>query len=1124
MHAFILPPSTLTSPSSISTFHPSHTPIFPQPLRLPLRLHAKLQPPSNRSPPSTSSPKPRASLPPILILLAETAIQLSIAAFAIFASLLARTRFLAFASAFFAVPQVLWSIRRYLNHRSRLAAVAGESDGFEQLPHAVATKTPDLHTLVTGQAQSLRYAMDQVERSAVEREDRRNASIAHTLSSLHSAMRDLHQVVETRNRVDAVAPVPLVAEVEVLRGKLREVEREKSELEEKLGMAEVNLEEAKRGGERASDELEEALRREVELREQVEALSVRGARLDDVLEQLERTERRNDELRQKILGGVREREEWKGRAGDAERKARRVQNLLRMLKERFGIRDEDPEERKRSEEDELDAQGRERRSFEPGSLLYEELLGEDEKRVLSESPEWPDGALQGGNSDKERQARLQGLPPDGGFGATSENPSKDGRGQLQGVDENTPQLPGTGVDNVFSFSRGEFEGSVQENGEVDLRKSDDRAVDLTDEDSTSEGGVDSSAESDGWASVVDSSQRLSTEFEGGREESPSGNEFADPARHDSSILSDSSKPDSWQRQGTASETGPHEIEEGSADETLSRGRDPQWFKEESGSNAVRNKAISERGNSNSVDELEEKGQSSGVSSSNFGSDSDNVIRGNTWGEITAPLTTAPGDIGPKLSNENSEKKGMDSSATDSGGAMLTIGMESSDSGCSPNGGIVSSKDGAGTDEISLKPFSTSEFLQSREQCTEGVSEDSLKTPADVDVDASQNFVGGASNNSSFAAANLKEKKHIPVPSAGEASSAPENPQHSMHAASGPESAVDRYPNAPLQDKALDQKNVEDEDTSDVPLSPTAVLGVNDLSSDGFRYGNCTNIEQDKAGSRFSNIGEEKVYKAVKVTLEEQEQNQESKTAAKSETVVTGPEWQADKAKSSVGTDSTGSTEIGWSSDDQRKLSSSELRASASELVRKARRRGLAVSQSGRLFQSAVSKLEAAMELEEERWLTEGQLGATLVSWAKTNIGDGKARGMLERALELLSRSMEAGEEDEGVICSLGLCLCLLGSTSEAGKARGYYERACELYDGLLERNEESRVGYFNCGLAYISLGRLGKSTQESESECREWLEKAEARFQRAAEMDPDDVKAQMYVEDCRREIAEFEAV
>lgn len=198
-----------------------------------------------------------------------------------------------------------------------------------------------------------------------------------------------------------------------------------------------------------------------------------------------------------------------------------------------------------------------------------------------------------------------------------------------------------------------------------------------------------------------------------------------------------------------------------------------------------------------------------------------------------------------------------------------------------------------------------------------------------------------------------------------------------------------------------------------------------------------------------------------------------------------------------------------------------------DLVKRGRQRGLSVNEADTFFQKAVDKLEEALTnarkmvepslLESTQSMIEGELGSSLVAWAKINIPDGSSREKLERAEKLLIRRVEMAPDDTGAMFSAGLCLSLLAAIGNGMEARDLYEQACGTFEKLLNIDDQSRIACFNCGLSYISLARIEDAETDAVAQ-KEWTEKALRQFERALVLKPGDAKATAYADECRRQL------
>lgn len=200
----------------------------------------------------------------------------------------------------------------------------------------------------------------------------------------------------------------------------------------------------------------------------------------------------------------------------------------------------------------------------------------------------------------------------------------------------------------------------------------------------------------------------------------------------------------------------------------------------------------------------------------------------------------------------------------------------------------------------------------------------------------------------------------------------------------------------------------------------------------------------------------------------------------------------------------------------------EVIKDAENLVKRARRRGLSLVDADRIFFQAHAKLESLLDRldddSSDRSRVEGALGSCLVSWVKVDIANEEASSRLERAILLLERRVEQAKDDATALFNAGLCLCLFAANGKIEDARECYERACEFYDQLLVVEPQSRIGFFNCGLAYISWGRIAVSAEENDELCKEIFQKAVERFEKSLELRPGDGKALSYLEESQKQL------
>lgn len=214
-------------------------------------------------------------------------------------------------------------------------------------------------------------------------------------------------------------------------------------------------------------------------------------------------------------------------------------------------------------------------------------------------------------------------------------------------------------------------------------------------------------------------------------------------------------------------------------------------------------------------------------------------------------------------------------------------------------------------------------------------------------------------------------------------------------------------------------------------------------------------------------------------------------------------------------------------DEEEPRSAEEVIADAEKLIKRGRRRGLALADVDSIFCQAHAKLEnllARVGDDPVRSRVEGALGSCLVSWVKVDIANEEARSRLERAISLLERRIEQTEDDATALFNAGLCLCLFAATGKIEDARACYERACEFYEQLLVIEPQSRIGFFNCGLAYISLGRIAVSAGDDAKLCKEIMKKAVARFEKSLELKPGDGKALSYLEESQKQLDSLQGI
>lgn len=969
---------------------------------------------------------------PIWRLLAETAIQLTVAGFAVAASVIAKAKFFAFASAFLSVPQVVFSVQRFLGERQRQAGPEELSDTSGELqvpsksamPSAVIQREPEesstallttaaIRTAIAEEVDGLRCAVEQAERATLEREQFRNTSIAEAIASLDGGIRSLRRTVETRNQVERAAPFAIVSELELVRSRLKHAEQEKTELQMKLQTAEVNFEEAKRQGERARSEADEALRKELLLQTELATVSSRLARLDEITDRLERAERLNDELKEKLIAGSREQEDLRQSAADAERRVLRVENISRMLRERLqsitGVASEaskKPRPRSDSDQKEQDTEEkfwekrlRRRGSFNRDSLLYQELMGKEREGYVGQ--EWPEGALQGGRKSNKGKTQVDKLPPDGGFGTFRALAAGQDFKQLSGSEDENARLPDTASEKAFSFSRGEFDDAPKgvpgqlaaqapENREEHppTLMSEDRP-DLPD-----------------YESISVENEEVSPAVNGGEEPHEAVN-----------------RPPKYT-------TGEGSVPEGQLQET-SDGRISASLPSNV-NNDVHETTLTRAANSlPSTQETPTPGQT-------FGSGSSDETARNDLGEVDG--TGAAAEQGP--SSKTPSKRRRHASPFDGQGEKVQSSNDSLADAVTETSATLSSEAHRRSPDRSAKG--------TMETDSAGKLDQSVPGPAEAHSDISNGDIPEVGSHN-LAADELQ---------ASQGSSQSNSFQAHIEESMPPRSRLES-----------EQQESERPQVREQGTEPSY---------------QCASEEELKDSSSEGQSGLPRAQTEGEGTASE-----------------TGP--------------------VRSSEDQVEAPSVLELVHSATDLVKKARRRGLAVAQADVLFSKAVTKLGDAVILGASGAEFDSQFGSAYLAWAKVNLADVGASLRLVRALGHLSRSLELRPDDETTVFNTGLCLCLLASTSQDGRAKQYYVRACEFYEKLLQLNGMSRIGSFNCGLAYISLARLTEAEGDSSSEiCREYFRVAADRFRRSLELKPGDAKATAYLKDCERHLAELQ--
>lgn len=981
-----------------------------------------MHPASEPGPGRTVSETP--GIEPIWRFLAETAIQLTIAGFAVAASVVAKTRFYAFASAFLCIPQVVLSVRRFLREidfqtgnqvlpetkPEELEESTAIENKVEETAEALINSTI-IRSAVAEEVDALRHSIEQMETATLQREHARNRSIAEALASLDEGIRAVRRTVEARNQIENSTPFALVAELEQTQSRLKDAEREKAELQIKLQVAEANLAEAKRQGEKGRREADDVFQRELLLRTELATVSSRLARLDEVTERLDTAERRNDELREELVSGSREQENLRQSAADAERRFLRVENISRILREKLQAitgrgsesrkgqdkRDRDVDADAEAEDEFWQRRLRKRASLPgPGSLLYQELLGGSKEGDTSK--EWPQAPLEGGSKEKKRRAQLENLPADGGFGSASASAVP--KEQSDGQSGPKGRLPSSTGDTIFSFSRGEFDRS-----EPPVSKTLSAAPQAEGE-RQHEGSDGRTAE--------DSSVNTGLEEEPVRQEHVAS---------DNSVLPVQDNEESDETPSSGAPVGKKARENAHTGET----GEPRFGELKHGVVEGRIADIADNGRTNGGEEISAP------------EEDQMALQHATSIREVAPASDSPlWHTSQVADSPKSSEKELDG---------------------------VEAKVATG-DDVAVRGDSKIGMRPDRVKTDEGASQGGQQEPIEQEsmVEAA-NVTENAAEDQSTDVPDSRDDASATESETETESTKMEQDVVSLSEAQG-ESISSTHEGSIASEPAIQKRS---------PDATSSEAASSDLSDDttGLSSGRPSSVDAGAAVIPEGYRGERSIF----------------------------------KEKVPVPT-------------------ASELVDAANELVRNARTRGLAVAQSNILFKRAVSKLEAAMSLGLERAFVQAEFGGTLLAWAKVNLADPAAYTRLTRALGHLSASLDTRPDDETTIFNTGLCLCLLASTSEAPQAKKYYTRACELYDRLLRINGDSRIGSFNCGLAYISLGRLSVADDDSDAGTTlkgsiKYFETAAERFTRSLELKPGDNKAQSYLEDCNREIAQL---
>lgn len=887
---------------------------------------------------------------PIWLFLAESAVQVAILALAIVGSMQTRRRALTSLVALVSVPQaILIANRLWRRIRSPPRVLSESVDPSTQKAEPLvagsnsmeATQEQEQHggelttvqsklvstgirSAVAEEVSSLRYAIEQVEQTIENRQQARNLAIAEAIASLDENLRGLRRSVDTRNQTEKSAPFALVSELEIVKSRLKQSEREKVELEIRLRAVEENFDEAKRQGERARREALEATSKEVGLRTELAIASSRLLRVEELTERLDTAERMNDELQERILNGTREQEGLRQSAQDAERRVVRVENIARLLRDKvqeltgrplpkFGQDDGDGlDEGKKTADGQFWPQRlRGKGDLRPDSVVYQEMLREKKR---SNSPLWPRDPL-GIEQERQEAGQRKMLPDDGGFG-TGESFTESSENDNGGSRMLSPE---GGSDVMFSFSRGEFD-------------------------------------------------------------------MSNPNKTEAERLDES-------------DASPQETRKSSIKEQYSQ---------------------SEESTSDSVQSSEKPVSKDDTISTSL--NVEEVVTGNS-----SVSTTEDDQIKPAPFSEGQQQQEEDYAQKEE------------------------SKPREGT--LSTEQLPNANIL----------NDSALENDKVADKDQ-----GGASPS------DLKNSDLVRSQS-------------------------------PVKH---DSENEASEQLEETSQEPEVSLNVTSVSNGNYENQQSVPLETRNSGGTHATPDQADVLQRTGSSIIE--------TGQPSTVLISGEtDLQLEQSRAT-----TSYLESLSRNDEVKPVESTEdLILNARELVQKARVRGLAVKQADVLFTKATEKFERVILELDDRTDAEADLGGCLLAWAKTNIADPHARNRLLRALELLQSSCDSRPNDETVLFNTGLCLCLLASTSTEEEALEHYKMACDKYEKLIQVNYNSRIACFNCGLAYVSLGRLsiGKGV-----EVKRCFERAVVLFERSLELKPGDSKAISYLDDCRRQLAELD--
>ncbi len=190
-----------------------------------------------------------------------------------------------------------------------------------------------------------------------------------------------------------------------------------------------------------------------------------------------------------------------------------------------------------------------------------------------------------------------------------------------------------------------------------------------------------------------------------------------------------------------------------------------------------------------------------------------------------------------------------------------------------------------------------------------------------------------------------------------------------------------------------------------------------------------------------------------------------------------------------------------------------------DLVKRGRRKDVGDIVSSRCFKDAVEILRAAPDSWARSVPLMAEYGSALIAWARRDLRGENAENRLRQARGILTSCVEEEPENEGCLFNLSLCLCLLASLQDAPGCEELYKEACVYYDRLAGLNIKSRIVFFNAGLAYISRARLGQSSKSpDQTYVFEMYKKASVMFSSALELQPEDSKSRLYLDECQEKL------